>query len=313
MAARLVERLGISPPIDVEALCRSFAGLSFNQFPIEIDGLCLDLKVPGKRPKVWVSKNIPPVRQRFTLAHEVGHIVIPWHRGTIIDDIDAPRSHERGRYREMEAEANRFAAELLMPSSWTAGLSERSDHVAGLMHSIHEIAQVSFPAAFLKAARLGRHGFVGAEVRDGFVVRSLRTPETHSRPIESGIPIDEVQMPAAYEPAVVHGTDSLYYWWEIREILKDPGGNLPDWRNILDDILENIPPECRLKSRLSINAIVGLAIGREPKGGQVDRIYKRGIEAAQNRENENLWVKEVVAHPRFSDYVLARARERASQ
>src|SRR4051812_4606927 len=68
MAARLVERLQLTPPVGVEDLCRSFAELSFKNFPTDIDGICLDLKVPGKRPKVWVSRSTTGVRRRFTLA-----------------------------------------------------------------------------------------------------------------------------------------------------------------------------------------------------------------------------------------------------
>lgn len=313
MAARLVERLNLKPPIDVERLCRGFADLSFKDFPIEIDGLCLDLKVSGKRPKIWVSTDIPPVRRRFTLAHEIGHIIIPWHTGTIIDDIEAPRSREQGRYREMEAEANRFAAELLMPSVWATGLSERSIHAADLMHSIREIAQVSFPAAFLKTAKFAKPGFVGAEVREGLVARSVRTPETNSRSIELGTPVQQVKMPAAYEPKILQGTDAQYYWWKIRDELEDPGNDLPNWRQILEDILIDIPAEFRPKTRSSVNAIIGIAIGREPKGGDVRKIFRRGIEAAQNREEANMWVAHVLSHPRFTDYVLARARERAGQ
>lgn len=311
MAARLIERLNMSPPIDVEAICRGLAELTYKIFPVEIDGLCLDLKVPGKRPKVWVSKVNPPVRRRFTVAHEIGHIIIPWHRGTIVDDIDAPRSRERGRYREMEAEANRFAAELLMPSTWTVGISERSDHVAGLMHTIHQVADVSLPAAFLKAAKFGKPGFIGAEVRNGFVARSLRTPGTHSLPPEKDAFIDSIKMPAAYDPEVVVGPDASYFWWQIRDSLEDPGQDLGDWRGILDGILLEIPPEFRPKTRASVNAVIGLAIGREPKGAPVEAIYRRGLEAAQNREGGNPWVSYAVRHPRFADYVLARSRERS--
>lgn len=313
MAARLVERLQLAPPIDVEELCRSLADLSFKQFPIEIDGLCLDLKIPGKRPKVWVSKTIPPVRRRFTLAHEIGHIIIPWHRGTIIDDIEAPRSKERGKYREMEAEANRFAAELLMPSTWASGLAERSDHAAGLMHTMREIAQVSFPAAFLKTAKFGQAGFVGAEVRDDVVVRALRTPGTDSKPPQINTLIQHVRMPAASEPLIVHGAETSYYWWQILESLHDPGHDLASWREILDKILLGIPAEFRAKTRSSVNAIVGLAIGREPRGGDLSRIFRRGVEAAQNREGESVWVRHVLADARFQDYVLARSRDRANQ
>jgi hypothetical protein len=312
MAARLVERLGLSPPIDVEAICRGLADLTYKVFPLEIDGLCLDLKVPGKRPKVWVSKVNPPVRRRFTVAHEIGHIIIPWHRGTIVDDIDAPRSHERGRYREMEAEANKFAAELLMPSAWTVGISERADHVVGLMHTIHQVANVSLPAAFLKAARFGKAGFIGAEVRNGLIARSMRTPGTHSLPPEKDASIDSIRMPAAHEPEVIAGPEASYFWWEIRETLADPGNELTDWRGILNDILLEIPPEFRLKTRASVNAMIGLAIGREPRGAPVEAIYKRGLEASQNREGSTPWVRHAVTHARFADYVLARSRERAS-
>lgn len=313
MAARLIERLMASPPIDVELICRGLADLSYKNFPVEIDGLCRNLKTSGKRPKVWVSKSNPPVRRRFTIAHEIGHIIIPWHTGIIMDDIDAPRSGARGRYREMEAEANRFAAELLMPSAWVIGLSERSDHVAGLMHTIHQVANVSLPAAFLKAAKLGKAGFIGAEVRNGFVTRSIRTPGTHSLTPEHDTFIDQVAMPASYEPEIITGPEASYFWWKIRDSINDPGTELEEWRPILEEILHDIPPEFRLKTRASVNAIIGLAIGREEKGAPVGLIFKHGLEAAQNRDGGNAWVRHAVAHPRFADYVLARSRERASQ
>jgi Zn-dependent peptidase ImmA (M78 family) len=62
--------------------------------------------------KIFVNKNDPPQRQRFTLAHEIGHARL--HAGdNVIDyraNIDYP---EEGT--EKEREANRFAANLLMP------------------------------------------------------------------------------------------------------------------------------------------------------------------------------------------------------
>jgi hypothetical protein len=314
LAARLVERLSLKPPIDVEKVCGGLAELRFKSFPIEIDGICLDLKVKGKIPKVWVSKAIPTVRKRFTIAHEIGHIIIPWHSGNIVDDIDAPRSERiEKKYRELEAEANRFAAELLMPSAWVVGLAQRAEHVADLMHSIGQLADVSLPAAFLKAGKLGKADFVGAEIKDGIVVRSLRTPGTRSLAPESGILLDQIVMPAAYEPRIISSPTSAFYWWEIRNSLADPGGDLPHWRSIMDEILASIPAEYRGKVRAKVNAIVGLAIGREPKGGNVDRIFKHGLEASQNRQGKNEWVQAILEHPKFTDYVLARARERAAQ
>ena len=314
LAARLVERLSLKPPIDVEKVCSGLAELRFKSFPIEIDGICLDLKVKGRMPKVWVSKTIPSVRKRFTIAHEVGHIIIPWHSGNIVDDIDAPRSERtEKKYRELEAEANRFAAELLMPSVWVVGIAERATHVADLMHSIGQIADVSLPAAFLKAGKFGKADFVGAEIKEGAVARSLRTPGTHSLAPQIGTSVDQIEMHAAYEPRIISGPTSDFYWWEIRSSLADPGGDLPHWRSIMEEILASIPAEYRGKARAQVNAIVGLAIGREPKGAPVERIFKRGLEATQNRQGEGEWVRAILEHPRFGDYVLARSRERAAQ
>lgn len=313
MAARLIDRLGASPPVNVEQICRGLAHLKFKRFPIEVDGLCLDLKLSGKRPTIWVSSTISYVRKRFTIAHEIGHIIIPWHRGTIVDDIDAPSSSEQSKYRALEAEANRFAAELLMPSAWVIGIAERAEHAAGLMHTIHEVADVSQPAAFLKTAKFGKPGYVGAEVRDGFVIRSVRTPETNSRRPIINTQIKHIQMPAAYDPEIIQGIESSYYWWKIRESVNAPSYQLDNWRTILDAILQEIPPEFRSKTRSSVNSIIGNAIGKAERGAPLDIIYKLGLEAVQNREGLSYWTQFTIKHDKFEDYILSRSRERASQ
>jgi hypothetical protein len=120
-------------------------------------------------------------------------------------------------------------------------------------------------------------------------------------------------MPAASEPRTIHGPETAYYWWQILDVLDDPGHDLKNWREILDEMLLDIPAEFRAKTRSSVNAIVGLAIGREPKGGDPARIYRRGVEGAQNREGESMWVRYVLSDARFQDYVLARSRDRANQ
>jgi Zn-dependent peptidase ImmA (M78 family) len=53
---------------------------------------------PGEPPLFFVNSEIPADRCRYTLAHEIGHIVM--------HQVPSP---------DMEGEADRFAAELLMP------------------------------------------------------------------------------------------------------------------------------------------------------------------------------------------------------
>lgn len=62
-----------------------------------IDGA--SYQVPGMPPVIFLNRNLPADRQRFSLAHELGHIVL--HR------FPSP---------EMEQQADQFAAAFLMPN-----------------------------------------------------------------------------------------------------------------------------------------------------------------------------------------------------
>ena len=63
---------------------------------------------------ITVNRNHPPVRRRFTIAHEIAHFVL--HRDLIGDGVE-----DDGLYRSrslssaVERQANRYAADILMP------------------------------------------------------------------------------------------------------------------------------------------------------------------------------------------------------
>lgn len=58
-------------------------------------------------------------RRRFTVAHELGHFLIPSHLGNQqCTAADLRESRRDTVHRRREAEANRFAAGLLMPKPW---------------------------------------------------------------------------------------------------------------------------------------------------------------------------------------------------
>lgn len=61
----------------------------------------LSFRLPNLPPLIFMNSEVPGDRYRFTLAHEVAHLVI--HNQPETDDM-------------MEAQADEFAAELLMPS-----------------------------------------------------------------------------------------------------------------------------------------------------------------------------------------------------
>lgn len=76
------------------------------------------------RGVIMVKAGVNPQRRRFTIGHELGHFLLPWHRQTsfnckqedIKDSSDGiGRTGTVGVRQDIEAEANAFASELLMP------------------------------------------------------------------------------------------------------------------------------------------------------------------------------------------------------
>lgn len=70
----------------------------------KFDGLTMF--TTNQAPIIWINRNIPNDRKRFSLAHELGHLVMH------LRSEDLEKSEE-----QKEAEANEFASEFLMPAS----------------------------------------------------------------------------------------------------------------------------------------------------------------------------------------------------
>lgn len=96
-------------PIKVVPLCRDL-GIQVKLYePQEdSDGYC---KIYGDIPVIFVSKNCSLERQRFTAAHELGHILLG-HVGkyNLVNREPSPNDNE------IEHEANVFASRLLAPA-----------------------------------------------------------------------------------------------------------------------------------------------------------------------------------------------------
>lgn len=108
------------PPVDVEKICETH-GLSVIRKDVEsISGFIV--RNDGKAV-IGVNSSNVPARQRFTIAHELGHYLL--HTPST-DDIHVDSGFEV-RFRDelssqgtdkSEQEANFFAAELLMPQKF---------------------------------------------------------------------------------------------------------------------------------------------------------------------------------------------------
>lgn len=120
--AELLEQYG-GPPVNIEAVIRGL-GVELDKkatLASDISGQIERTNDNNYRVSVNVADNY--MRQRFTMAHELGHFLL--HKGLIGDgltDDRAYRSTDVGVYRNPlvgeaeEAAANRVAARVLMPA-----------------------------------------------------------------------------------------------------------------------------------------------------------------------------------------------------
>lgn len=100
-------------PVDIVALCNSF-GIKVYEVEnwVENSGMikkCSD----SDSYSIFVNAVHSKARRRFTIAHELAHWIL--HRDIIGDGILDDGLYRSGLPTPIEVEANRFAADILMP------------------------------------------------------------------------------------------------------------------------------------------------------------------------------------------------------
>lgn len=154
-----------APPVPVERIARSLLGL----FVDEADDIRALPGAPADQGRlsgmldpeemvIWVDRgeaDRSPGRRRFTIAHEIGHLLlhVPASRQAYYDrpsDIREIEDEEAGRVPELrrrEREANLFARELLMPE---ALVSEEARATGSNLPALADRFEVSVPAMRLR-------------------------------------------------------------------------------------------------------------------------------------------------------------------
>ena len=115
----LDENEATAPPVPVKRIAKSLdAQLRYSPLDDELSGM---IYVNEGIPIIGVNALHHPNRQRFTIAHECGHLVL--HKALITTEVHVDKdfpmlmrdSVSAAGVNEMEIEANLFAAQLLMP------------------------------------------------------------------------------------------------------------------------------------------------------------------------------------------------------
>lgn len=145
IAARIHELLPALPPnFAIEDLCRALDIGSITLTDTNAYEAALIMDANKREGAILLSRSSRPKRRRFSIGHELGHFLIPAHmpragEGFACSSDDLRRADTRGqdRHRRIEAEANRFAAHLLMPP---ASIRVGSDAMRPSMRDILRLA-----------------------------------------------------------------------------------------------------------------------------------------------------------------------------
>ena len=120
MASKVLAECGIAePPIDLKRIVevKGFVYMEVDTFPDDVSALFIE---KGGQNYAMVNSKHHPNRRRFSLAHELGHIILS-HKWVDLEEevstIDTPpENNGDSRHRDArEKEADIFASALLIP------------------------------------------------------------------------------------------------------------------------------------------------------------------------------------------------------
>ncbi|MCW5752138.1 MAG: ImmA/IrrE family metallo-endopeptidase [Alphaproteobacteria bacterium] len=122
LAAAIHDQLpDLSGAVPVHAIARALDIEEIREESLTSFEACLLTDPHKSRGAILVNRDSSVERRRYSIAHELGHFLNERHRPTAdegfrcsLDDLRESQSIDR--YRQQEAEANRFAIELLAPA-----------------------------------------------------------------------------------------------------------------------------------------------------------------------------------------------------
>jgi hypothetical protein len=260
-AATVVERHDLKPSVEVDAVADKYCDVQDVAWPFECDALAVGLDT--LRPTVLMRKGgNRALRRRFTMAHELGHVILAWHIGRMI--CSPVRAAFDAGVTEQESEANRFASALLVPRRF---LEERAAESLGSAVDALNEAQISAAAAVLALTRnlLPCFSFLIDEDEDGFrLISSSGTvvPGGVSRGPQVAQLRDE-----AYESgeSVLSGRRVLWFQFAEQTNFSVPDDPRDTTRILLGALASALPARDIEKLYRRINGIVGGMLGKQER------------------------------------------------
>lgn len=308
IAKRLAKKHGVKPPVDILALVAKFAEVEETVLPVDADAISINLKNGDRKPQIFINRFSDDNRKRFTLAHELGHIVIPWHVGSIISHINGYQYFVDHVYAQIEAEANRFASEILLPSEW---LEKKVKYFNGspidFTKRIAQKAKVSFLSTSISVLHVLPSGYVFAVISEKhLVVHSGRTIGTVAQPPEKNEKIKDIKnyYPGATEVDWENIGPLTFVWWHYaghKEMIQDYDER--EWREVINTILNDIgvAGEDAKKLLQRMNGVIGGANSMNKQASPND-LYQILLQKFSSLPH----LKSVAKHQDFKNFITKR-------
>ena len=263
IAARLADHLGLVPPVPIRAVVGQHADIEEDSIPGDCDAVVLGLDGSRERPLIVLDANQPRRRKRFTLAHELGHILIPWHLGTLGCTPLSSTTTLSDAWSDDEKEANRFASGILLPRSFLQPLCSGQPALPEILREM-EKAKVSASAGVLALGEMLPPGHLLVVERRNAVEMEVTSPGTvvNHELLWPDIDVAGLDARAKKHGSVEHQGCEVH-WWQFVERRALPGDlDSRDATTLLRTAIAaaGVPEQEQHGLLLSINGMVGGAL-----------------------------------------------------
>lgn len=311
LARHITKRFNLAPPLTHKIIdvVKVFADVRVAELPLKVDGACL--KRPKTRPIILINKKQIETRKLFTIAHELGHVLIPTHYGDILDE-----SVDDGRfdYSPVEAQANRFASELLLPVEWCKQFVETTDEPGKLLTTISKRAKVSLACAAYRLPAILGTGYVFAELStDNRVKAAISTEYGVSAPSRgSMVKEPEARYKSARNRWSFERQGSTYWWWQF-----ESAKPLKKTIQTASDVLKGMLVECQIPqtAQQSFTGSIGGLAGRAAGTANRDKTVEYGVRLVKEafrkkaypdstyEDKNRAHYQKILKHPRIDEYL----------
>ena len=155
-AAALLERLKVSGAPDVLSIATALGVDVAEKDVVSFDGALV--RIPDSPIGIIAVRSSirEDGRKRFTIAHELGHLLLPGHESSTVCGADRIENWAQD-LPDKEVEANRFAGELLVPSALALKMLGTPKPSFAVIDEIVRIFRTSLTASAYRFSELTPH------------------------------------------------------------------------------------------------------------------------------------------------------------